>query len=234
MGVEIERKFLVQNTEWRASNPTSIPMRQGYLSVDSARTVRVRQIADQGFVTIKGPSVGAARAEFEYAIPGSDACDARRARLAAHHRKGALPGQIPRKHLEVDVFEGDNAGWSSLSCRPRGAGVCAAALAGTRSHRRPPLQQFVARPTPYNTWPPADCGPVPVQNRRMDLESPADAEHPLVTVTGAPPQNDAHSPADTTSPPSMAMPASALECGQLFGREAVASVIRSPPTDWMP
>ena len=41
MGVEIERKFLVTGDEWRE---TAEPMRyrQGFLSTDPERTVRVR------------------------------------------------------------------------------------------------------------------------------------------------------------------------------------------------
>ena len=33
MGMEIERKFLVQNTEWQASNPTGTPMRLSLIHI---------------------------------------------------------------------------------------------------------------------------------------------------------------------------------------------------------
>ena len=71
MGVEIERKFLVKGKPWGTGQ--GVYYRQGYLSADPARTVRVRIAADQGFLTIKGASYGAARAEFEYPIPLADA-----------------------------------------------------------------------------------------------------------------------------------------------------------------
>ncbi|MGS0747169.1 CYTH domain-containing protein [Halpernia sp. GG3] len=47
--------------------------RQGYLLTDPNKTIRVRQTFDKGFLTIKGTSVGATRAEFEYEIPFDEA-----------------------------------------------------------------------------------------------------------------------------------------------------------------
>ena len=72
MTKEIERKFLVTGDAWRSLGEGAV-FRQGYLSTVKERTVRVRVVGDQGFVTIKGITVGAARSEFEYTIPGSDA-----------------------------------------------------------------------------------------------------------------------------------------------------------------
>ena len=72
MAKEIERKFLVTGGEWRGL-AEGIMYRQGYLSTVKERTVRVRTIEDQGYLTIKGISVGATRLEFEYNIPVADA-----------------------------------------------------------------------------------------------------------------------------------------------------------------
>jgi len=72
MGTEIERKFLVKNNSWRALAP-GIHYRQGYLNSAKERTVRVRTIDAKGFLTIKGISTGATRAEYEYEIPAADA-----------------------------------------------------------------------------------------------------------------------------------------------------------------
>jgi adenylate cyclase len=47
--------------------------RQGYLSIDTRRSVRVRVAGPQATLTIKGKSEGAARDEFEYTIPIEDA-----------------------------------------------------------------------------------------------------------------------------------------------------------------
>jgi adenylate cyclase len=110
MGVEIERKFLVASEAWRAAAHRATRFSQGYLSRDPARTVRVRQAGEQAFLTIKGATTGATRAEFEYEIPLADAT----ALLALC--EGPLVEKV--RHLvlhggltwEVDDFLGDNAG----------------------------------------------------------------------------------------------------------------------------
>ena len=108
MGIEIERKFLVNGTAWKTSSGT--PYRQGYLNRDKHRTVRVRIAGDAAFLTIKGVSVGATRAEFEYPIPLADAqslfalCDGPvidKVRYVLQHAGTTW---------EVDEFAGDNAG----------------------------------------------------------------------------------------------------------------------------
>lgn len=72
MGLEIERRFLVAGDQWRPGAVAS-QMTQGYLSTDPERVVRVRLAGAQGFLTIKGPSAGPARSEFEYPVPAADA-----------------------------------------------------------------------------------------------------------------------------------------------------------------
>src|SRR6186713_2630767 len=71
VGLEIERKFLVTGTQWR--RPDSQRLSQGYLSRDKQRTVRVRIAGAKAFLTIKGETRGATRAEFEYEIPVGEA-----------------------------------------------------------------------------------------------------------------------------------------------------------------
>ena len=72
MALEIERKFLVVGTEWRAL-ATGVLYRQGYLSSVKERVVRVRTIGTDAFLTIKGQTSGVTRLEFEYPIPLADA-----------------------------------------------------------------------------------------------------------------------------------------------------------------
>ena len=72
MGKEIERKFLVKDDSWRAQVKGK-RYRQGYLNRNKERVVRVRTIDDKGFLTIKGKTKGATRAEFEYDIPVAEA-----------------------------------------------------------------------------------------------------------------------------------------------------------------
>ena len=74
MGKEIERKFLVADFEAvKKAARESVRISQGYLSVDPERTVRVRLWGNQGFLTVKGLTRGASRAEYEYEIPEADA-----------------------------------------------------------------------------------------------------------------------------------------------------------------
>jgi len=72
MATEIERKFLVKNTDWKAL-ATGTAYRQGYLSTVKERIVRVRTIGDKGYLTVKGIAVGSTRAEYEYEIPVEEA-----------------------------------------------------------------------------------------------------------------------------------------------------------------
>jgi CYTH domain-containing protein len=72
MGIEIERKFLLSNDDWKAL-AGGTRYRQGYLNSQKERTVRVRTRDAKGFLTIKGISVGNTRMEYEYEIPLQDA-----------------------------------------------------------------------------------------------------------------------------------------------------------------
>lgn len=110
MGIEIERKFLVGGDGWRQQAASQTRFSQGYLSRDPARTVRVRIAGDAAFLTIKGATTGATRAEFEYAVPLAD----------AQQLLAMCDGPVVEKvrHLcpfegmtwEVDEFLGANAG----------------------------------------------------------------------------------------------------------------------------
>ena len=72
MGVEIERKFLVDPEKW-VKPDDGVYFSQAYLVSGSERTVRVRIAGDKGYLTIKGKSVGISRKEFEYEIPVDEA-----------------------------------------------------------------------------------------------------------------------------------------------------------------
>ncbi len=72
MATEIERKFLLANERWRGLGQ-GLPYCQGYLCSGVGRTVRVRTAADRGYLTIKGPTLGFSRSEYEYRIPLGEA-----------------------------------------------------------------------------------------------------------------------------------------------------------------
>ena len=71
--VEIERKFLVTNDEWRQSAVRSVSIRDGLIAVYKDRKVRVRISGDIATIAIKGPRTGIVRPEFEYEIPNAEA-----------------------------------------------------------------------------------------------------------------------------------------------------------------
>ena len=110
MATEIERKFLVKDDSWRGLGPGS-RYRQGYLSTDHERTVRARVVAGKGYLTIKGKTVNAARAEYEYSIPLQDA-EAILDELCERPLIEKTRYRIDYQGLvwEVDEFEGENAG----------------------------------------------------------------------------------------------------------------------------
>lgn len=110
MATEIERKFLVRGEGWRALGE-AVAYRQGYLSTAPARCVRVRIAGEHAFLTLKGATTGARRAEFEYAIPVADA----RELLDTLCLRPLIEKVRRTIHLhgvtwEVDEFAGDNRG----------------------------------------------------------------------------------------------------------------------------
>ncbi|MEY3002572.1 MAG: hypothetical protein RLZZ428_947, partial [Pseudomonadota bacterium] len=72
MAIEIERKFLVDQTKLPPLQH-GIIMRQGYIQTAGLNTVRVRIQNHQAFLTLKSSSRGNSRLEFEYPIPVNDA-----------------------------------------------------------------------------------------------------------------------------------------------------------------
>jgi CYTH domain-containing protein len=112
MALEIERKFLVHHEGWNQikNNCKQKLIRQGYLSTDPEKTIRVRISGNEAFLTIKGKNEGAVRSEFEYTIPLDDA-----AQLLNHFCTGELSKTrflFPHGNhtWEIDVFSGKNEG----------------------------------------------------------------------------------------------------------------------------
>lgn len=110
MGTEIERKFLVRGDTWKTL-AAGVRMRQGYLSADPERVVRVRVEGDAATLTIKGRTVGATRGEWEYPIPLADA-EQLLDRLCPRPLVEKFRYRIEQHGMlwEVDEFLGENAG----------------------------------------------------------------------------------------------------------------------------
>lgn len=75
MGLEIEHKYLVTDATYKNHEVETIDIRQGYLSREPERTVRVRTWNKLGYLTVKGLSEGSCRQEYEYVIPYTDALE---------------------------------------------------------------------------------------------------------------------------------------------------------------
>jgi adenylate cyclase len=110
MGLEIERKFLVRRLPSVASLDPD-PIVQGYLRAGPEGSVRVRITGRGARLTVKGPTRGLRRLEFEYPIPPEDA----RQMLDAM-AVGALVEKVRYRIAhegftwELDVFSGRNEG----------------------------------------------------------------------------------------------------------------------------
>lgn len=111
MGVEIERKFLPSGDGWRGLGQPTL-MRQGYLTSDPVRTVRVRIEGERAVITIKSKSTGATRGEWEYEIPVPDAAELLD-RLCEQPLVEKVRHRIDHQgHTwEVDEFQGETPAW---------------------------------------------------------------------------------------------------------------------------
>ena len=110
MGIEIERKFLVTNTDWKQQGQ-GVHLCQGYICSDPGRIVRVRVEGEQAMLTIKGKTEGISRGEWEYPIPVQDAREllsglCTQPLIEKYRYRILYQGLM----WEVDEFLGDNAG----------------------------------------------------------------------------------------------------------------------------
>lgn len=110
MALEIERKYLLKNEDWRSEVNSEIHIKQGYLNSVKERTVRVRIKGDKGYITVKGKNESATRQEFEYEIPIADVesmlllCE--KPVIEKIRREILMDG----KTWEIDEFYGENKG----------------------------------------------------------------------------------------------------------------------------
>jgi len=111
MGIEIERKFLVDGDDWKAVAGTGLDCKQGYLSAEQAgNTIRVRIMGEQAYLTIKGATSGITRSEFEYEIPVPDAAKILELYGGVVVEKVRYLIEHGGMVWELDVFSGANEG----------------------------------------------------------------------------------------------------------------------------
>ena len=110
MGVEIERKFLVEGEQWRDQVSRSARYRQAYLSNSGGVSVRVRIAGEHANLNLKSATLDIARVEFEYEIPLTDAKALLNLATGNVIAKTRHFVECKGHTWEIDVFEGANAG----------------------------------------------------------------------------------------------------------------------------
>jgi len=116
MAQEIERKFLVRSEDWRAGAHRRETIRQAYIAIIEALTIRVRVIGDSAWITIKSKADGPSRDEFEYAIPRADTDWLMAARQGGVIEKVRHSISFGGRTWTVDGFGGDHAGLVLAEC----------------------------------------------------------------------------------------------------------------------
>lgn len=107
--IEIERKFLVDQKKWHPKG-TGTKIKQGYLSVDPDRVVRVRLSGKVAYLTVKGKAERITRTELEYEIPVDEAEIVLKMCTGYLVEKIRYIEKIENNTWEIDVFEGKNEG----------------------------------------------------------------------------------------------------------------------------
>ncbi len=111
MPIEIERKFLLNNDNWRAEVKTSYRIRQGYMGEIDKASVRIRVQGDKANINIKSATLAMRRMEYEYAIPLNEA-EEMLDQLCKQPQVDKTRYIVEQgKHKwEIDEFYGDNEG----------------------------------------------------------------------------------------------------------------------------
>jgi len=112
MAQEIERKFLVLSTDYKADAFRKNHIKQGYLSSIPDRTVRIRIKGNKGYITVKGISnaTGVTRYEWEKNIPAAEAEELLSLCEPGIIDKIRYEVKVGNYIFEVDEFYGENEG----------------------------------------------------------------------------------------------------------------------------
>ena len=110
MGIEIERRFLVENEDWKSQIILSEDFSQAYLNSNADEwSTRVRIINNKkSYITLKSSLNGLINYEFEYSIPLQDGIEL--IKLSKYKiTKIRYQLKINKKNWVVDVFEESNS-----------------------------------------------------------------------------------------------------------------------------
>lgn len=114
MPLEIERKFLIANSDWKLDIMQEQSIRQGYLLNSEKLVIRIRTTeiggAGVGYITLKTERINNTCHEFEYQIPFEDATALfRRCPVVIVKTRYIRYDQYEQK-WEIDQFHGLNHG----------------------------------------------------------------------------------------------------------------------------
>jgi len=108
MALEIERRFLIKNDNWKEFINQKIYIEQGYLSKSlNGWIVRVRLIGKNSKIALKKHIKGFTNFEFEYSIPRRDA-ETIMSNLSNTIKKERYYLEVEKKSWIVDCFKGNN------------------------------------------------------------------------------------------------------------------------------
>lgn len=112
MANEIERKFLVKNTDFKKESFSKTKISQGFLSTVPERTVRIRIIGSKGYITVKGigNNSGTTRFEWEKEISIEEAKDLLNICESGMIEKTRYKVKSGEHTFEVDEFYNENEG----------------------------------------------------------------------------------------------------------------------------
>jgi len=108
MALEIERRFLIKNDNWKEFINKKIYIEQGYLSKSlDGWIIRVRLIGKNSKIALKKHIKGFTNFEFEYSIPRSDA-ETIKSNLSNTINKDRFFLEIGKKFWIIDCFKEKN------------------------------------------------------------------------------------------------------------------------------
>ena len=112
MALEIERKFLVKDSSFKAASFAQKTIQQGSLNSHKNRTVRIRIIDDKAFMTIKGKSnaSGTTRFEWEKEMDLQEAKELLQLCEPSLIQKTRFYVKSDQHLFEIDEFFGENSG----------------------------------------------------------------------------------------------------------------------------
>ena len=108
MALEIERRFLTKNDNWKEFITKKIYIEQGYLSKSlDGWITRIRFTDKNSKITLKKHIKGFTNFEFEYSIPRSDG-ETIMSNLSSTIKKERFILKIDEKSWIIDCFKGNN------------------------------------------------------------------------------------------------------------------------------